>query len=131
MHADAEFFGYALGSIGVQTGVEVHGDLDPEDESEDGPFLPTGEAETELLVTVGLGQLDHLVSVGVVGSIFLVVWRSDVLELCRSIFGVGRILRGISGTACGVSQLAVVGGEVGSQVCHGDRLLRPKDAMLQ
>jgi hypothetical protein len=38
-----KIFGNAAHGIGIETGVEVHRDLDEEDDGEDGPFLPGGK----------------------------------------------------------------------------------------
>ena len=51
-HADTKFLDHALARIAVDGRVEVHRDLHDEDGGEDGPFLPTGESETE-----GVGRI--------------------------------------------------------------------------
>ena len=38
-------------------GVDVHGDLDDEDDRDDGPFLPHRVAEPQLIITFILGDL--------------------------------------------------------------------------
>ena len=55
---DAEFFGHARDRITVETGVEVHGNLDEEDERQDCPFLRVGEAEAQLVIAIGFCELD-------------------------------------------------------------------------
>lgn len=62
-----ELFRYALHGVGVETGVEVHGDLNPEDERENGPLLPCGKGEPEFIGAIGLGDLDFFVCVRVEG----------------------------------------------------------------
>ena len=111
-----EILGDALGGVGVETGVEVHGDLDGEDDGEDGPFLPGGEAEAQLVVAVRLGQLDLVF--GVIGFFVDGIGGGIGGVFCSGLGGVfgDEVLLS---TGC-LSELAVVGGEV-SDVSHDGR----------
>jgi hypothetical protein len=52
--ADVRILGNAAHGIGIETGVEVHRDLDEEDDGEDGPFLPGGKGEAKFIAAVVL-----------------------------------------------------------------------------
>lgn len=97
---DMKIFMDARDGVGVEGSVEVHGDLDKEDDGEDGPFLPVGETEAQLIVAVILGE-------------FYLVILGDVIDiLCLSIRGaIGLYGTWIGGVGC--CEFAVVGGEVG------------------
>ena len=58
---DAELLGHARDSIAVEGGVEVHRHLDAEDNGENGPLFPRGEAKAELIVAVELVDLDLVI----------------------------------------------------------------------
>nr|POF03016.1 hypothetical protein CFP56_70019 [Quercus suber] len=62
----------AIDGVGVKGGIEVHRDLDDEDDGEDVPFLGIGEAEAQFVVTIIFGELvpvvgAELLQVGAVG----------------------------------------------------------------
>jgi hypothetical protein len=57
LRRNTKFFRNAANGIGVEGCVEVHRDLDPEDDGDDVPLLLVGEAEAEFLVAVVLAEL--------------------------------------------------------------------------
>lgn len=65
---DAKVLGHARDGVGVDGGIVVHADLNPEDNGKNNPFLTAGEGEAELRCDDGVlvGQLDA--RVGVCGS---------------------------------------------------------------
>lgn len=78
-----------MNRVAVKTGVEVHGDLNQEDERQDGPFLLLGEAEAKLVVAVSFRELDLAITEKV--STFLAS-RSEVLCGGRSgLDGIGAV----------------------------------------
>lgn len=58
LQADVEVLGQRRNGVGVDAGVEVHGALHGEDDAQDGPFLPAGIAEAELLVAIVVSKLN-------------------------------------------------------------------------
>lgn len=58
LRTDAKLFRYAMNCITVETGVEIHGNLDEKDERQDRPLLLLGKAEPKFVVAVGFHQLD-------------------------------------------------------------------------
>jgi len=63
---DAKVLGHARDGVGVDGGIVVHADLDPEDDGKDKPFLTAGEGKAEFSSGGGVlvGQLDARVGVG-------------------------------------------------------------------
>ncbi len=116
--ADGELLGYALDRIRVQTGVEVHGDLDEEDDAEDGPLLPGGKAEAQFIVAVILCDFAAVVALGFCAQGWSLC-RLLIVVVCSLIFGGGGFGYGVlcAGSLC---QLTVIGGEVGD-LRHGGR----------
>ena len=56
-----KIFGNAARGIGIETGAEVHRDLDEEDNGEDGPFLSGGKREAKFIAAVVLCGFGHVV----------------------------------------------------------------------
>ena len=78
-----------MNRVAVKTGVEVHGDLNQEDERQDGPFLLLGEAEAKLVVAVSFRELDLAITEKVST---LLASRSEVLCGGRSgLDGIGAV----------------------------------------
>jgi hypothetical protein len=63
---DAKVLGHAGDSVGVDGGIVVHADLNPEDNGKNGPLLTAGEGKAELGGGIGVlvSQLDARVGVG-------------------------------------------------------------------
>lgn len=58
LQRDTELLGNAIQAVAVEGGVEVHRDLNPEDDSENGPLLPSRVAEGQVLVAIDLAEND-------------------------------------------------------------------------
>ncbi len=58
LQGDAEFLCHRLDGAGVDAGVEVHGDLDREDDAQDPPFPRGRERKSEFVVAVPFRQHD-------------------------------------------------------------------------
>lgn len=87
---DAKLFRHASDGIAVQTCVEVHRDLNDEDDGQNRPLLPCRKAETEFFVAVIFCQNDLVGAIVCVASLLLAGRYFGVVD---SAFdrGVGRV----------------------------------------
>ena len=105
---DAKVLGHAGDGVGVDGGIVVHADLNPEDDGKNGPFLTAGEGEAKLGGGDGVlvSQLDARVGVGGSKTGGLahgdVIVRDVALGDVGLIGFLGAIVDGGSHSGCGV-----------------------------
>jgi hypothetical protein len=100
LRADAKLRGDTGDGIAVKRCVEVHGDLDKEDDTQNSPLLPCREGETELIVAVFLCDLVAIVCavslvVFLVGGAEGVIGRLLVMRIAvrrRLLFRIARLV---------------------------------------